>query len=382
MKKKILLGSGIFLLIVIGVFGWVIYDEYSRWIKPWGTEADEFFIEIEKGMTARDVANILYEKNVIHSKTFFLALADLRGFSTKIRAGEYQIIGTQSPYDVIEMLAIGYAYRHALTIPEGYTQLQIAEKCEYLGICTKEAFLEECSIQNIFQGIIAQAPGGAHAACEGVLFPETYFFERNTPVVKVVARMISTFNHVWNEIREEATKDENVLWWWQEGDPNPKLEIYRVVVLASIIEREAKRDEDRAKIASVFINRTKKEMPLQADSTIHYAMNDWSRLLTLEDLEFDSPYNTYKNAGLPPAAICNPGRVSLQAAAMPENTTYLYFVTMPDGEAIFSATHDDHLVNKKQMKQERRNLAEQKKQQTESATVQSPDSPDEPPPEN
>ncbi len=382
MKKKILLIIGVVFLLVVVVAGWIIYDEYSRWTSPWGTEDDAFFIEIERGMTARDVADILYEKGVIHSKTFFLALADLRGFATKIRAGEYKVQGTQSPYEIVEMLATGYAFRHPLTIPEGFTQIQIAEKCEELEICTKEAFLEECRKQNVFQGIIAQAPGGANPGCEGLLFPETYFFEKNTPAIKVVARMIRTFESVWQEIREEATQNPDVQWWWQEGEPSPQQEIFRVVVLASIIEKEAKLDEDRPIIASVFINRAEKDMPLQADSTIHYALNDWSRRLTSEDLELDSPYNTYENTGFPPAAICNPGRASLRAAAMPAQTDYFYFVTMPSGEAVFSVTHNEHIINKREMKKERRDLAEKRKQSTENTSAQEENLREELPPEN
>ena len=354
MKKKVLWYALAIFIVVVAVIGWRVYDEYRFWTRPWGKPDQQIIVNIEEGMTARKIAGLLKQNGVIRDPKMFLAIADLRGFSNKIRAGEYEIRGASTPYEIVDMLATGYVYRRALVVPEGFTQAQIAERCGKLEICTKEDFLAETQQHNIFTFVIAQAPGGANAACEGLLFPATYYFEKNTPAVKIVTRMTGTYENVWNDLYDEATKVPNKVWWWQDEKVSMLVNMNKVVVLASIIEKEAKRPEDRPKMASVFVNRMKKGMALQSDSTVRYAINDWSRPLTKSDLDFDSPYNTYKHTGLPPAAISNPGRAALKAAMMPENTTYLFFITTDNGETVYSSTYDEHVRMKNQLKQERK----------------------------
>ncbi len=351
MKKKIILGivAGVGLLVLIlGIFAFV---EYRKWTTAWGTDEDTFYINIEKGWTARTIANSLYEKGAIPNTAGFLMMADLRGFATKLRAGEYEINGASSPIEIVNMIAIGYAYRHNVVVPEGFTQLQIAERCDKLGVCSKEDFLQQCRSENYFQFVIAQAPENANASVEGILFPDTYELEKNTPPEKITNKMVRRFEQVFNKIKTKATEDKEKTWWWMDDQYGSTQQIHRVIVLASLVEREAKRPEDRPLVASVFVNRLKKNMPMQADSTIHYALNDWSRPLTKKDLELDSPYNTYKNNGLPPAAICNPGKAALEAALTPPDTTYLYFISFPNGETKFTSTYDEFLKLKQQLKQ-------------------------------
>ncbi|MBD3265298.1 endolytic transglycosylase MltG, partial [bacterium] len=138
--------------------------------------------------------------------------------------------------------------------------------------------------------------------------------------------------------------------WWQDNRLTPREQALKVLTMASIVEKEAKRDQDRAKIASVFVNRLEKNMPLQSDATIHYFLDDWSRPLTKKDTQRDSPYNTYKNTGLPPAPICNPGRKSMVAAMRPEKTDYIFFISQPDGSIKFTTNHRDHVNLKNEMK--------------------------------
>ncbi len=348
--RKLFIRGLVFLIILVVLGAAVLgYLEYRKWNTPWGEEGQSFRIEIAEGKGARQIAALLVEKGVIENTTMFLILADLRGFADKLQAGEYQIKGTQTPCEVITMFAEGKHYYRSLLIPEGYTQVQIAEALEELEICTKEAFLEECQSRDVFPFVIVQAPGGANAACEGVLYPQTYFFEKNQETIRIFDRMVRYFNEKWDEILNEALAVKETGWWWEDKEAGPKKEVHNVVVLASIIEKEAKKDEDRAKIASVFVNRIKKNMALQADSTIHYILQDWSRSIQVKDKEIDSPYNTYKNKGLPPAAICNPGEASLRAALQPADTDYLYFITTKDGSARFSKTYEEHLKLKREL---------------------------------
>lgn len=170
--------------------------------------------------------------------------------------------------------------------------------------------------------------------------------------------MIKKFEEVIKSLydtAQEKSKERGTPWWWESETDSYTVQVHRIVVLASIIEKEAKKKEDRPLIASVFVNRIKKNMPLQSDSTIHYLLNDWSKPLTLDDLKVDSVYNTYSNPGLPPAAICNPGKDSLQAAMMPADTNYLFFISMIDGETKFTDSYDEFLGWKNQLKQEKRN---------------------------
>jgi peptidoglycan lytic transglycosylase G len=355
MNRKMVWGVITFIFLAVAlILGWLVFSEYKTWTSAWGEEDQSFTIEITEGKTARQIADLLKEKDVIDSTTAFLIFADFRGLGDKLKAGEYEVRGNQSPSQILDMLATGSQYYRSLVIPEGFTQLDIAKRCEEMDICTAEGFLERCRFNSIFTFAIAQAPGGGNAAIEGILYPDTYYLFKNTPPVKVVDRMTKKFEAVMQEIVEAAeVKEEKAggkdTYWWKKDNPEYLQRIFKIVILASIIEKEANKSEDRALIASVFVNRLKKNMPLQADSTVHYAINDWTRALTKSDLQIDSPYNTYKNKGLPAAAICNPGKESIQAAVEPAKTDYLYFIAL-DGETKFTASYDEFLKLKKQLK--------------------------------
>ena len=345
MKKNILIILSVLVLLILGVGGYFSYSEYGKWTHPWGkSPGNDFLIDIEEGKTARDIANMLVEKKVLHRPTMFLIMADLRGFAEKLKAGEYKIYGASSPLELLDMFATGYNYRHRLVVPEGWTQTDIAKRCEELQICTRQAFLDECQQRNsVFSFVIVQAPGGANAACEGILYPDTYEFIKSTPPERIVTRMMKRYEDIWKDLLAEVQKDPSKKWWWQDDSLALQKKMHNILVLASIVEKEVPRDEDRPLVASVFVNRLKKNMPLQSDSTIHYILQDWSSPLRKSDLEIDSPYNTYKNVGLPAAAICNPSSSAIRAVLMPADTTYLYFLTTNNGEVKFSSTYEEHV---------------------------------------
>jgi UPF0755 protein len=357
MRKKIIQFILVLIIVVAAIAGWKAYSEYRLMTSPWGTDSDAFTIDIEEGKNAHQIAEILVEKKVLRDTNMFLITADLRGLGQKLRAGEYQIKGTQSPYDILDMLATGKQYYHPLVIPEGFTQLDIAQRCAETLVCSATDFLNQCREVSLFSFVIAQAPGGANAAVEGVLYPDTYYLFKNTPAIKVVDRMSKRFEDIIKALYDEAlakSKERGTPWWWESVSASFDVQVHRITVLASIVEKEAKRPEDRPMIASVFVNRIKKQMPLQADSTIHYAINDWSRPLTSEDLKVDSAYNTYTNPGLPPAAICNPGKDCLEAALKPADSNNLFFIAMNDGQTKFTASYDEFLTWKNQLKSERK----------------------------
>lgn len=357
MKKKLVWLILIVILVVLAAAGGYIYTEYSKWNTPWGKEDETFIINVQEGWSARQIADELRDKGIIDNTEIFLIIADLRGIGDKLKAGEYEFDGTQTPYEVLNLLAIGWNRRRPLVIPEGYTQPQIAKACEDLEICSQEDLFKEFNQVSMFSSVVSPPDGKTNPGLEGVLFPDTYYYIKNTPPVKIVDRFLKRFNEKFNPITDEAVKAGKT-WWWQQDDTRESESVHRIVIMASIIEREVKHDEDRPLVASVFVNRLKKNMPLQADATVHYAIGDWTRPLTSTDLQINSPYNTYKNAGLPPAAICNPGEEALRAAAMPPETDYLYYVTMADGKARFTADYNEFLQFKREYKQERRDIRE------------------------
>ncbi len=356
MKKKMIWGLLIVVLIAVASAGIIIYQEYQAWNTPWGTPEDRYLIDIPEGWTARQIGELLEEKGIIDSVNVFLIIADLRGIGDSLKAGEYEFTGDQTPYQALDLLAIGWNFRRSLVIPEGFTQLQIAQRTEEMEICTAEEFIAESNTSQTFQ-VVVTAPDGTNAANEGVFFPDTYFLIRNTPPIKVVERMVRRFEKVFNPLYTAAQDNTDKSYWWEQAELIENDASHSIVILASIIEKEAKKDEDRAKIAAVFVNRLKKGMPLQSDSTIHYAIQDWSRALTKADLKFDSPYNTYQRKGLPPAAICNPGEASLKAAIEPADIDALYFISMQTGETKFTANYNEFLTWKREYKQAKR-LAE------------------------
>jgi len=155
---------------------------------------------------------------------------------------------------------------------------------------------------------------------------------------------------VWEELMTPIMEQPDLKLWWKPGENATTKHMHDVVVLASIIEKEVAKEEDRPLVASVFVNRLKKNMPLQSDATVRYFTQKYNEPLTKADLEADNPYNTYKNTGLPAGAIGNPGKSALRAAMQPPETEYLFFISMPNGETKFSRTHDEHVKLKQEMK--------------------------------
>lgn len=273
-------------------------------------------VVVPRGASSAMTAQKLAEAGVIREPLLFRIMARAKGFDKKLRAGEYQFAPKISMLKVMEKMAKGEVYYRRLTIPEGMTTFQILEMIKTVPELSGEADI---------------------AVREGELLPETYSFEygdsRNSLILQAKTAMQKAAADVWNN-REEGL---------------PLKDINQLLTLASIIEKETGVPEERGLVASVFVNRLKKGMKLQTDPTVIYAVTagreDLGRSLKRSDLSFDSPYNTYKYYGLPPAPICNPGRESLLAAAHPEASDYLYFVATGTGGHNFSTNLNQHNRN-------------------------------------
>jgi UPF0755 protein len=281
-------------------------------------------IEIKEGTSLLSIAEKLKSEGIIRSRSSFLILALLTGKGKKLKAGWYELSPNLPSWRILNILAEGKVKKIKVTIPEGFNIRQIGERLEQAGIISAKEFVHLATNAPLTLRMIVGAPSGN---LEGFLFPDTYFFSKGESADDVVKVMLLNFRKkVLEEMKGEG-----------------KLSFYETLKLASLVEWEAKHNEERRLIAGILINRLKKGMKLECDATVQYILPQHKGKITYKDLEIDSPYNTYKVKGLPPTPICNPGLPSIEAALNPEDTPFLFYVARPDGYHIFSLTAEEHL---------------------------------------
>lgn len=295
-----------------------------------GPLTESVTLVIPKGTGTLAMADALKQQSIITDKYIFIAAAKLRG-SASLKAGEYEFAPGESISMVLTKIINGDIVKHQFTIPEGLTSHEIVERLK------KEDGLS---------GDITDVPA------EGTLLPETYQYQSGDTKQKKIETMKAAMTSAINEL-------------WAKRSPDlPFMTPEEAVTLASIVEKETGKASERKTIAGVFINRLKQGIPLQSDPTVIYALTKGKpenggqgplgRRLLLKDLEMDSPYNTYKNTGLPPGPIANPGRDALEAVLHPETNDFLYFVADGTGGHVFAKTFADHNRNVEEWRRIRR----------------------------
>jgi len=284
-------------------------------------------VEIPAGAGASKIGERLQKAGVIRSGLAFTIMARLLGESSDMKSGEYRLPRNLGVVELINQLVQGTnAESQWVTIPEGKTLRQIANLLDEDRLARKDDFLRAAHRSPSVYGLDLPV---RRSSVEGYLMPDTYKLPVKTNERKIVARLVSNWkNKVWSPNRALFAKSD--------------LPPDKVVILASMIEREARVPQDRPLISSVIRNRLKKKMKLQIDATILYALGQHKNLVTFKDLKVDSLFNTYKYPGLPPAPICNPGLASIEAALQPARSEYLYYVAKPDGSHIFTRTGQEH----------------------------------------
>jgi UPF0755 protein len=295
--------------------------------KPHAFAPGEVIVEVEKGMGVGAVARLLEKNGIIGSRQAFLISYRLFYEPRVIRAGEYALTSPLGVKEVLDTLIKGKVYLHSLTIPEGLTAREIAPLLVPLLADGQEAFLEAVRETEPVRPIDAEADN-----LEGYLFPETYSFVKGISAQEAVKAMVGQFRAVFSGA-------------WKERAESLRWSVRRVVTLASLIEKETSVGEEMKLVSAVFHNRLRIGMKLDCDPTIIYALKErgvFDGNLTKKDMALDSPYNTYRHAGLPPGPICNPGRAALEAALFPAEEAYLYFVSQNDGRHHFSRTFKEH----------------------------------------
>lgn len=293
---------------------------------------------VEPGANTRQIAHSLKVEGVIRSAFLFRLYIRFLAVDQRLRPGSYSFQAGESLNVVVHKLLQGTMETVPVTIPEGTTIKQIAQLLQNAGICDSTEFLEAANNPQVIGKVFSEWE--LIPASEGLLFPDTYNFHRPTPARKVAERMFRLTRY---QIERIFPKD-------LPGNLSP----YDACILASIVEKEAAKKEDRPLIASVFLNRLKKRVKLESCATILYAHGVHKKRVLFEDLKIDSPFNTYKFAGLPPTPISNFGAASMRAVAYPEGTDYLYFVSDGNLGHRFSKTLKDHNRNKNEFFKKRK----------------------------
>lgn len=320
------------MLAAVATAAWIWYGiarPYQRF------PSEGVFVTLPHGASNPTVARLLKQNGVIRSALAFKIYAR-KHRKRKLQAGDYFFNHAMSGREVFWKIANGEVYRQPFTVREGETMFDIARELEAGKFMTASAFLAVTQDPQLIQDFAPQAK-----TLEGFLYPARYFLPLHATPAELAAEMVKKFREEWTRIAPaEMQQDPSGL---EHGQP-----IMSVVTLASLVERETPKAEERPLVASVFQNRLKKRIPLQCDPTVIYALEQtgqYAGTLTSKDLHVDSPYNTYAHIGLPPGPIGNPGQAALRAALAPAQTNYLYFVANAQGGHCFSPTLAEHNRN-------------------------------------
>jgi len=296
-------------------------------LAPVDRTGSPILIDIPRGATSESIGEALYAAGLVRSARVFAIAARLRGVGGSLQEGEYRLSPAMPLLDIVETLARGDVVLRRVTIPEGFTAGDTVEALVAAGIGTR------AGLTDLVTG------GAAHfsypflrddpkQSLEGYLFPDTYLIPHRLADRDVIGLFLRRFAAV-------------VVPRWQQTAPERPLR--EVIIMASLIEREAKVPAERPVIASVLYNRLAQGMRLEVDASVLYALGRHKDVVTFDDLRVDSPYNTYRYAGLPPGPIANPGLAAIAAALTPAQTSYLFYVARADGSHVFSRTFREHL---------------------------------------
>ena len=304
---------------------------YKRTRDPFkGYEAAEQFVTIEPGSATRTIGQRLIAAGVVRDELTFRAAVWRTGRARQLQAGEFRFDRPMTPVEVIEKIARGDVVQRRITFPEGLTAREMARVYEQHGFGKAAAFLQAAEDPAAIRDLDPDA-----GDLEGYLFPETYTMPRDATAATLVASMVARFRQLFTPEMQRAAHTVG-------------LTMRQAVTLASLVEKETAVAAERPLVAAVYLNRLKIGMGMQADPTVIYALQRAGRYdgnLRRDDLQFDSPYNTYRYSGLPPGPIAAPGLASLQAAVAPATVDYLYFVSKNDGSHVFARTLDEHNQN-------------------------------------
>ena len=330
MKKQTMIINIVIVLIVFGVFAGGIwaYTFYTDKVNEKPALAWEGLVEIPSGTTTTGIGRILEDEGVIANADTFIWYCKINKFDGRLKAGKYKLDSKMSLEEIATTLLEGREHLVSIMVPPGRRIEETAFDVEKSGVFTAKEFLAACENGDP-HGRIPDA-----YSLEGYLYPETYMVSPSTSVEEFVAIMVDKYFEVMDETALSELKTMGIT----ERD---------ALIIASIVEREAMKDNERPKVAAVFYNRMDQKMRMESCATVIYAIGYVPDELSQQDIETNSPYNTYKVAGLPPGPICSPGEASLEAAIRPANVDYLFFASNGDGTHTFTTSYAEHVAHRR-----------------------------------
>ena len=329
------------IFLFVAILGTTGYLYIKSSLKPVNPKSDkEIVVDIPIGSGVTTIAQTLEDKGLVKSAKVFKYYVKFKN-ETNFMAGEYHMSPSMTITEIIDSLKTGKIMQEpvfTLTIPEGKQLKEIAEIIAKETKQNKDEIWKQLNDETFIQKLMEQYSDilttevwakNIKYPLEGYLFPATYsYYEESPSIEEIISVMLDKTESIVNAYKTEIDRDN--------------MTVHQFLTMASLIEEEATKNVDRKKIASVFFNRLETGMPLQTDPTVLYALEKHKERVLYEDLEVDSPYNTYQNVGLPPGPIANAGTVSMEAAIHPDDTEYLYFLAAADGKVYFSKNLDEH----------------------------------------
>jgi UPF0755 protein len=313
------------LLLCALIASFVFFKKISKFSNsPLNPAAQDENFQIKSGQNFPEIAENLEKQGIIQSRFFFKILVSYKESAGELKAGEYMLSASQTPIQILSIITKGIVKLYKLTLPEGLNIVEVAERVGKAGFGTQENLIILANSRTF-----AETLGIKQDTLEGYLYPETYFFPKNTSQKEILRSMVKAFNDFYTPELRKLTTDLG-------------FSVHQIVTLASIIEKETGDAKERPLISSVFHNRLKKGMRLESDPTVIYGIKDFNGNLTRKDLRTWTPYNTYKIKSLPPGPIANPGGQSIKAALYPADTDYIFFVSKKDTTHKFSKTIAEH----------------------------------------
>lgn len=336
MTKRIVKSLKVIIILIVVFFILIIFS-YNRGINsPASDERKEVFFTINKGESVNQISENLFAAGLIKSKTYFEYYVWLNNVESKLQAGSYSFNTRYSIVELVDSLVGGRALsdEREIKIIEGWTNQNIEDYLLENNIKAGEEFGEKINDQKFIAKISSEYPELKFKNLEGYLFPDTYRIYNNSTAEDVIVKMIDNLDRkLTSEMRNEIKKQNK--------------SISEIIIMASIVEKEVRSYEDMRIVSGIFWDRIKYGQALESDATLSYFLGDKKAGHSIEELETDTPYNSYKYRGLPPGPVSNPGLNAIQSAIYPEYTDYNYFLNRQDtGETIFSVTYDEHLRNK------------------------------------
>lgn len=344
-KKRVRLRIGRVLIVLVVIIALIagagkLYNNMAvRAVNP--NSKQDIIVEIPDGSSAKSIAKILKDKNLIRNKRVFVNQVENTGKAEKILAGKYKLSQNMDNKTIADKLVNGKIYQDGkkVTIPEGSLSSEIVDILVKNNLGDRDKFTKLFKSPDEFSSKFKFLKNSKITTLEGFLYPETYYIKKGASEKEIFTNMISEFEKNYNKYaRDDAQKN--------------KYDFYDTVIMASIVEKEAVNDSDRDIIAGIFYNRLDKNMRLQSDAVLQYGLPERKGRVLFKDLKVKSPYNLYLNNGLPPTPVASPGIKSLKAAANPKKTDYLYFVTNKDGTNSYSKTFKEHKQSADKYRQE------------------------------